>query len=99
MESGLTLAAQLCYIARGEQTLAQDRLFMSGRSQHVTLPAELRFAAGEVCVRRDPESGDLILSPATADWKEVFAALDAARFPDHFMADREQGAAERREPL
>lgn len=79
--------------------LAKTRVFMSGRSQHVTIPAEFRFATDEVFVRRDPRNGDLILSPAPKDWKKVFEIIDAAGFPDEFMEDREQGAPDVREPL
>jgi antitoxin VapB len=79
--------------------LARARVFMSGRSQHVTIPAEFRFSTDEVYVRRDPKRGDLILSPAPKNWKDVFAALDAAGFPDDFMEDRSQGVTEKREPL
>lgn len=75
------------------------RVFMSGRSQHVTIPAEFRFSTDEVIVRRDPETGDLILSPKPKNWKEVFAALDAAGFPDDFLQDRAQGTPDMREPL
>ena len=79
--------------------LVKTRVFMSGRSQHVTIPAQFRFATDEVYVHRDPSSGDLILSPAPKNWKEVFAALDAAGFPEDFMEEREQGEPETREPL
>jgi antitoxin VapB len=78
---------------------AKTRVFMSGRSQHVTIPAEFRFTTDEVYVRRDSGSGDLILSPAPKNWKAVFAALDAAGFPDDFMEDRDQGTPEDRELL
>jgi antitoxin VapB len=40
------------------------RVFMSGRSQAVRIPAEYRFKTDEVYIRRDPPSGDLILSQA-----------------------------------
>jgi antitoxin VapB len=79
--------------------IARARVFMSGRSQHVTIPAEFRFTTDEVFVCRDPKRGDLILSPAPRNWKDVFAALDAAGFPDGFMEDRLQGEPEDREPL
>ncbi len=75
------------------------RVFMSGRSQHVTIPAEYRFQTDEVYVRRDPQSGDLILSQAPADWNEIFAAIDEAGFPQDFLADREQGVLTVREEL
>jgi antitoxin VapB len=80
-------------------TSVKARVFMSGRSQHVTIPAEFRFATDEVYVRRDPESGDLILSSAPKRWEEIFAALDAAEFPDDFMEGRAQGTAEKREAI
>lgn len=76
------------------------RVFMSGRSQAVRIPAEFRFSTDEVYVRRDQRTGDLILSqepPST--WPEVFAALDEAGFPENFMSDRSQGIAEDRESL
>ena len=39
------------------------KLFKNGRSQAVRLPAEFRFEGDEVLIRRDPETGDVILSP------------------------------------
>jgi antitoxin VapB len=79
--------------------IAKARVFMSGRSQHVTIPSEYRFTTDEVYVRRDPESGDLILSQAPANWDEIYTALDNAAFPDDFLANSEQGVAEEREKL
>ena len=35
------------------------RVFMSGRSQAVRIPAEYRFSSKEVYIRRDAQSGDL----------------------------------------
>jgi antitoxin VapB len=72
---------------------------MTGRSQAVRIPAEFRFNTDEVFVRRDAQTGDLILSQSPSSWDEIFAALDAAEFPANFMADRQQGTAETREPL
>jgi antitoxin VapB len=71
------------------------KVFMNGRSQAVRIPLEFRFSSDEVYIRRDPETGDVILSSAAQakakSWKEVFAALDAAGFPKDFMDDRDQG--------
>jgi antitoxin VapB len=39
------------------------KLFMNGRSQAVRLPAEFRFEGTEVNIRRNPETGEVILSP------------------------------------
>jgi antitoxin VapB len=76
------------------------RVFMSGRSQAVRIPAEYRFKTDEVFIRRDPQTGDIILSQSPT-WKEIFAALDAAGFPDDFMSpeDRDQQPPQVREDL
>ena len=65
------------------------RVFMSGRSQHVTIPREFRFRSSVVSIRRDPASGDVILSEAPS-LDDVFAALDAARIPKDFMSDKDR---------
>ena len=65
------------------------RVFMSGRSQHVTIPAAFRFRSSQVSIRRDEETGDVILSEIPG-LEEVFAALDAARLPEDFMNPAER---------
>jgi antitoxin VapB len=76
------------------------KLFKNGRSQAVRLPAEFRFEGDEVEIRRDPETGDVILSPLNksfADWLEAHQRLLASMTDeerkelDEFMADRDQG--------
>ena len=78
---------------------AKARVFMSGRSQHVTIPAEFRFRHSEVSIRRDPSTGDIILSEGPGAWADVFAALDAARVPDDFLSDRDRRPPARRAAL
>jgi antitoxin VapB len=78
---------------------AKAKVFMSGRSQAVRIPAEYRFATEEVYIRRDPQSGDLILSEAPGGWDEIFSALDKAGFPEDFLADRGQGNPQERDEL
>jgi antitoxin VapB len=76
------------------------KVFFSGRSQAVRIPAEFRFTRNEVYVRRDPQTGDLILSESPAKtWAEVFKALDDARFPDDFLEDRDQGLPQKRDDV
>jgi len=75
------------------------RVFMSGRSQAVRIPAEYRFTAKEVYIRKDPQSGDVILSQVPGSWDEVYAALDKAGFPDDFLAERNQGPSQERDEL
>jgi len=79
--------------------IAKAKVFMSGRSQAVRIPAEYRFTTNEVYIRRDPQSGDLILSEAPGGWDEIFASLDKAGFAEDFMADRAQGEPQNRDEL
>jgi len=79
--------------------IEKAKVFMNGRSQAVRIPAEYRFATDEVFVRRDPQSGSLILSESPGEWADLFAALDAAGIPDDFLADRAQGFPQVREEL
>ena len=80
--------------------LNKARGFMSGRSQHVTIPAAFRFRSSVVSIRRDPQTGDVILSevPPLAD---AFAALDSAQLPADFLseADRDERPAQDRPAL
>lgn len=77
----------------------KTKVFMNGRSQAVRIPAEFRFNTPEVYVRRDAQTGDLVLSTSPATWGEVFSALDQADFPSEFLSSRQQGVPESREPL
>ena len=78
--------------------ISKAKVFYSGRSQAVRIPAEFRFTKDEVYVRRDPQSGDLILSESpTKSWKEIFAALDEAGVPDDFLADRDTRPPQKRD--
>ena len=68
------------------------KLFKTGRSQAVRLPLEYRFHdCDEVFIRRDPETGDVILSSKPADWRGFIEARRAAQqaggIPDAFPGD------------
>jgi antitoxin VapB len=57
-----------------ETTMQTAKLFKNGRSQAVRLPAEYRFEGDEVLIRRDPVTGDIILSPRNKtfeDWVKL----------------------------
>ncbi|HUY82213.1 MAG TPA: type II toxin-antitoxin system VapB family antitoxin [Acidobacteriaceae bacterium] len=81
--------------------LTKTRVFMSGRSQHVTIPAEFRFKTNEVYICRDPKTGNLILSPVPRNWDEIFAELDRVGVPDDFLSpeERAQTPPQEREDL
>jgi len=73
------------------------KLFMTGRSQAVRLPAEFRFEGSEVFVRRDPKTGEVILSNKPESWEGLFALYDQGGVPADFMgeADRAQPPQDR----
>jgi antitoxin VapB len=76
------------------------KIFTNGRSQAVRLPAAYRFDTTEVFVRRDSETGDVILSRKPATWDGFFAALKGAEVPADFLSKRERDqAAEDRDPF
>ncbi|MDB5907069.1 MAG: AbrB family transcriptional regulator [Massilia sp.] len=64
------------------------KLFMTGRSQAVRLPLEFRFEGTEVFIRRDPTTGEVVLSPKPTSWQEFFTLADRTAIPADFMADR-----------
>jgi antitoxin VapB len=93
----------MIYIRKKETIMAKSpkaKVFMSGRSQAVRIPAEFRFTAKELYIRRTP-GGDVILSPKPErkSLKEIYALLDEAGVPDDFMAGRDMRQAEEREIL
>jgi antitoxin VapB len=63
------------------------KLFRNGRSQAVRLPANFRFEGSEVYVRRDPATGDVILSRRPESWQDFFALADSVEIPEDFLAD------------
>jgi antitoxin VapB len=73
------------------------KLFRNGRSQAVRLPAEFRFEGKEVFVRRDLESGDVILSRRPESWADFFEYMNTVDVPDDFLADRGDAAPQDRD--
>ena len=75
------------------------KLFFNGRSQAVRLPAEFRFEGSEVYVRRDPVTGDIILSRRPETWDDFFALQEQVpkQERDRFLADRVDEPPENRD--
>jgi antitoxin VapB len=73
------------------------KLFTTGRSQAVRLPMEYRFEGSEVFIRRDPNTGDVVLSRRPDSWDGFFALYETTDVPADFMseADRNQGVQTR----
>jgi len=64
------------------------KLFRNGRSQAVRLPSDFRFQGSEVFVRRDPATGDVILSRRPESWRDFFELMKTIDVPEDFLADR-----------
>ncbi len=75
------------------------KLFLNGRSQAVRLPSEFRFEGLEVFIRRDPDTGDVILSRKPGSWDSYFALMESIEVPADFMADRGDLPPQDRDPL
>jgi len=73
------------------------KLFRNGRSQAVRLPAEYRFEGSEVYIRRDPASGDVVLSRKPESWQEFFELTKDVDFPADFLTRRDTRPAQKRE--
>jgi len=76
------------------------KIFVNGRSQAVRLPVDCRFDAKEVFIRKDPDTGDVILSRKPADWDGFIAAVKAAPAPADFLDTFERAQTEQaRDPF
>ena len=74
------------------------KVFQTGRSQAVRLPAAYRFDTKEVFVRRDEATGDVILSRRPSDWAGLVAAIASAKAESaDFLKDRQDAPLEARE--
>ena len=65
------------------------KLFMNGRSQAVRLPVNFRFDCKEVYIRKDPETGDVIISKKPGSWDDFFELMETIDVPEDFMARRD----------
>jgi antitoxin VapB len=74
------------------------KLFTNGRSQAVRLPAAYRFDTAEVYIRKDPETGDVILSRRPADWDDFLRVIKEADVPADFLSEEERQQDTNRPP-
>ena len=75
------------------------KLFKNGRSQAVRLPAAFRFDCDEVYIRKDPATGDVILSKKPGSWQDFFSLMENIDVPEDFMADRDNEPPQERNLL
>lgn len=72
------------------------KLFRNGRSQAVRLPAEYRFEGSEVYIRRDEETGDVVISKRPDSWQDFFDFADRIGVPEQFLSDRDNEPPQKR---
>ena len=70
--------------------LKKAKVFMSGRSQAVRIPAGFRFSGSEVYIRRDPKNGDVILSQSPGSLREILDSLHKLSIPEDFLSPTER---------
>lgn len=73
------------------------KIFATGRSQAVRLPLEFRFDVPEVFIRRDPATGDVVLSRRPTDWEGLLDVV-AQNQGEDLLIERRQTHA-RRDPF
>jgi antitoxin VapB len=73
------------------------KIFATGRSQAVRLPLEFRFDVSEVFIRRDPLTGDVVLSRKPTDWQGLLDVV-ALNTDSDLLIERHQTQA-RRDPF
>lgn len=69
------------------------RIFTIGGDQAIRLPAFCRFETSEVYVRRDPETGDVVLSRRPSTWSGLIDAIHAAQQRDDFLSPDERSSS------
>ena len=73
------------------------KIFFTGRSQAVRLPLAYRFNGSQVFIRRDPNTGDVILSRKPESWQGLFELGDGKGVPEDFMSNRQDPPPQGRE--
>jgi len=79
--------------------MRKAKLFTTGGSQAVRLPVEFRFEGDEVDIRRDPVTGDVVLSKPVESWGEYFDWVRRLNLPRDFLLERDQPEDDMRDPL
>ena len=73
------------------------KIFTTGRSQAVRLPLEFRFDVTEVYIRRDPITGDVVLSRKPTDWQGLIDVVKLNAEEDLLIERRQTN--NRRDPF
>jgi antitoxin VapB len=79
--------------------MPKAKLFMTGGSQAVRLLAEFRFEGSEVDIRREPMTGEVVLSMPRRSWNDYFDWVRKLDLPDEFLENRDQPVDDLRDRL
>jgi antitoxin VapB len=79
--------------------MPKAKLFMTGGSQAVRLPAEFRLEGSEVDIRREPMTGEVVLSTPRRSWNDYFDWVRKLDLPDEFLENRDQPVDDLRDRL
>ena len=79
--------------------MTKAKLFTTGGSQAVRLPAEFRFEGSQVDIRRDPVTGEVVLSKPMRTWDDYFGWARTLDLPDNFLEQRDQSTDDLRDRL
>ncbi len=79
--------------------MPKAKLFKTGGSQAVRLPAQFRFEGDEVDVRRHSVTGDVVLSKPIASWGKYFDWVRTLDLPNDVSRERNQPEDDMRELL
>jgi antitoxin VapB len=79
--------------------MPKAKLFITGGSQAVRLPAEFRFEGSEVDIRRDPITGHVILSTPLTSWDNYFEWVRTLDLPENILGTRMQRDDDLRNPF
>lgn len=91
------MAESLIIIASNYTMRHTAKLFMNGRSQAVRLPVNYRFDCDEVYIRKDPETGDVIISKKPGTWDDFFEMMEGIEIPEDFMSERDNETSQERD--
>ena len=61
------------------------KVFTNGRSQAIRLPAEYRFKSKEVYIRRNEDTGEVLLSEKPDSWSSFLDMLEGLDVPEDFL--------------
>jgi len=104
IEEGVDMVSRAEYICPvptppRRSAMTKAKLFMTGGSQAVRLPAEFRFEGSEVDIRRDPVTSEVVLSKPMKSWDDYFNWVRRLDLPDDFMEMRDQPKDDLRDRL